>query len=118
MEPKSIPTEIVQALAVVLRFIQGSTGQQNGKATEPDKGDIYYSTDNNPLGRRAFRRAAARGDFPAFRVGRKLLARKTDVDAWIQSQPPAPRKSRTRKETAPRSLTPAEIHAAIMRSST
>jgi hypothetical protein len=43
----------------------------------------YYDTEHNPLGKRRFLEAARRGDFPSFKRGRRVLALRTDVDAWI-----------------------------------
>jgi len=54
----------------------------------------YYSASDNPLGRRAFLAAARRKEFPSHRVGKLVLAARTDVDAWIAAHPaPAPRKA-------------------------
>jgi len=49
---------------------------------------LYYSSTNNPLGRRRFLECARNGDFPTFSVDKrgKLLALRSDVDGWIQSQ--------------------------------
>ncbi len=39
---------------------------------------------------RVFEDAARRGEFPAFKVGRHVVARRVDLEAWIQSRPVAP----------------------------
>lgn len=49
-------------------------------------GDRYYDATTAPCGRRTFLRAAAAGWFPSFRRGRKVLARRSDVHHWIESQ--------------------------------
>lgn len=36
---------------------------------------------------RAFRRLAREKAFPTYRLGRKLVAKRSDVDAWIESRP-------------------------------
>lgn len=43
----------------------------------------YYDAKNNPLGRRAFLDAARRGAFPSFKIGKKVLAEASAVEAWI-----------------------------------
>jgi cobalamin biosynthesis protein CbiG len=45
---------------------------------------------------RAFSDAGRRGDFPCFRSGRKLAARREDVTRWLESRRVQPR---TRKPT-------------------
>lgn len=46
--------------------------------------EAFCNARNNPLGSvRAFLNAARRGDFPSFRAGRRVLARRSDVEAWI-----------------------------------
>lgn len=66
----------------------------NGKGND-DSG--YYTTHDNPLGSgRAFRDAARRGDFPSFKIGREIAAKKSDVRAWLESRTrlPSLRKAR------------------------
>lgn len=48
----------------------------------------YYTANDNPLGKRRFLECAREKFFPTFSVdGRgKLLARREDVHAWIESQ--------------------------------
>lgn len=48
----------------------------------------YYTANDNPLGKRRFLECARGNFFPTFSVdGRgKLLARREDVHAWIESQ--------------------------------
>lgn len=49
--------------------------------------ETFCHSRNNPLGSaRAFLNAARRGDFPSFRAGRRVLARRSDVEAWILSR--------------------------------
>jgi hypothetical protein len=47
--------------------------------------DDYYTQHSNPLGKRQFLEAARRREFPSFPVGRLVLARRSDVNAWIES---------------------------------
>ncbi len=47
----------------------------------------YFTSEDNPLGsKRAFLDAAARGAFPSFKAGRRVLAKREDVHAWIESR--------------------------------
>ena len=50
----------------------------------------YYDQRTSPLGRRRFLEAARRGAFPATKRGKLVLARRTDVDAWIAAGHRAP----------------------------
>jgi len=59
--------------------------------------EAYYDARTAPCGKRPFLEAAARGDFPSFKTGRKVLARRADVERWIEAQP----------RTAPRAAAPA-----------
>ncbi|NUQ76819.1 MAG: hypothetical protein HUU21_25065 [Polyangiaceae bacterium] len=62
--------------------------QRIGKGIPTASGSEYYSANNNPLGsQRAFLDAARRKDFPSFKPGRTVLARREDVDRWIESHP-------------------------------
>ncbi|KYG01796.1 hypothetical protein BE21_55890 [Sorangium cellulosum] len=56
-----------------------------------DTSATYYDAKTSPTGPTTFRRAAAAGAFPSFRVGRKLMARRADVDAWIATQARTPK---------------------------
>lgn len=71
-----------------------NAGEETATANDGAESRYYASdTPGNPLGRRAFLDHAKRGSFPSFRPGKKVLALKSDVHAWIESQryvPPAP----------------------------
>lgn len=58
------------------------------------------------LARRAFTAAAARGDFPAFRVSKRQTATKDDVLAWLKS-----RKVEPKVKTPPERAAPSELDA-------
>jgi len=45
----------------------------------------------SPLGKRAHLDAARRGDFPSRRVGKRVLVRRRDLDAFIERHPTAMR---------------------------
>lgn len=48
--------------------------------------DDYVDARGSGLGVRTFRRVAREGGFPVFQVGKKWVARRRDVGAWIESQ--------------------------------
>lgn len=51
---------------------------------EPDVGGSdYVDQRNSPLGKRRFLTAAARGDFPTFKTGKLVLAKRSDFEAWL-----------------------------------
>jgi hypothetical protein len=50
---------------------------------------------------RVFLDAARRQEFPAYRAGRRLVARRSDVEAWLRSRPFRP--SARRRSAAPAS---------------
>ncbi|WP_437643779.1 helix-turn-helix domain-containing protein [Sorangium sp. So ce362] len=56
-----------------------------------DTGAEFYDAKSCPMAPTTFRRAAATGAFPSFKIGRKLMARKADVDAWIATQARTPK---------------------------
>jgi hypothetical protein len=58
---------------------------------QPGEEGRYYTAVNNPLGSvRAFRDAASRGDFPSFKLGREIAAKRSDVHAWIEGRTKRP----------------------------
>jgi hypothetical protein len=62
--------------------------------------DEWVDGRTSPLGRRAFLELAREGAFPASRVGNKLVARRSDVDAYIVRQRIQPKPSRRDSESA------------------
>ncbi|WP_438019842.1 hypothetical protein WMF18_12575 [Sorangium sp. So ce315] len=83
--------ELSKALATIARYLADSirdvANENAGRAT----GSEYYDAKTSPTGPTTFRRAAAAGAFPSFKVGRKLVARKAEVDAWIATQARTPK---------------------------
>jgi hypothetical protein len=58
------------------------------RAESPVVTPRYADAESNPLGSaRAFADAARRGDFPTFRRSRRVTAKWSDVEAWIESRP-------------------------------
>lgn len=88
MKPPAPPPEVVKAAGLVLNYFASILRD----AAQPPaaSGVAYYTARTSPMSPRAFRRAAAAGAFPTFKVGKKLLARQADVDAWIATQPRRP----------------------------
>ena len=75
----------------------------------------YYDAADNPLGsKRSFLDAARRGEFPSFRRGKRVLARREDVDAWLEA---GERRSpvRTGGAEAPRELTQRDRDLQLLR---
>jgi hypothetical protein len=56
--------------------------------------DEWVDGRTSPLGRRAFLRLAREGAFPASLVGNKYMARRSDVDAYLEPQRIHPESSR------------------------
>lgn len=80
---------IVDAFAtIVAAKLAQQLGAQNDAST-------YYTTDANPIGSAAhFRAFCKRRGVPVYRVGKKTLCRRDDLDAAILAQPlRAPRKA-------------------------
>jgi hypothetical protein len=90
MKRDTFPAEVSSAFATIARFF---LAELRAAAQEPQQADAggYYDARSSPTGAKTFLRAARSGDFASFRVGRRVLARKADVDAWIQSRKRAPR---------------------------
>lgn len=93
--PPPLPPRIADALTLVAGFFAGLL-RTRVDAT-PERGERYYDARSAPMGRRTFLRLARAGAFPTFRAGRRLLARRADVHAWIEAQEgarlPPPRES-------------------------
>jgi hypothetical protein len=68
--------EVVEALRVILQAV----------TPEREAGLTYYDQHTSPLGEHAYKSAIRAGAFPAFRVGKRLLARREVVDSWIESE--------------------------------
>lgn len=90
MRPGSLPPDVANAFATIAQFF---LAELRAAAREPEQGDAggYYDARSSPSGPKTFLRAAKSGAFPSYRVGRRVLARKADVDAWIQSRKRTPR---------------------------
>lgn len=84
-QPTADPTAL---LAQLVELIAGAVASKvRGRAEVEPR---YYSAADCPIGPRAFLDAVKRGCFPAFRAGKRILARREDVHVWIESQPARP----------------------------
>jgi excisionase family DNA binding protein len=90
MKRDTFPPDVANAFATIARFF---LAELRAAAREPQQGDAgeYVDARSAATGRKTFLRAAKAGAFPSYRVGRRVLARKADVDAWIVSRKRAPR---------------------------
>jgi hypothetical protein len=70
--------EIDEALKVVA---------EAAKRGSADVVAAFYDQYSCPAGSNAFLRAAKAGAFPTYRPGKRLLARREDVDRWIEAHP-------------------------------
>jgi hypothetical protein len=90
MSPK-IETDSQVLLGALLALVADAVAERLGEARQDGGEDgRYYSADDSPLPRRAFLRLARKGAFPSFRVGKKVLALRADVHAWIEAHPQKP----------------------------
>ena len=85
MGTHDLPPEVIAALATLLRYA-GGLMREAIEASPNGNGGGFYDAKTAPMGRTAFLRLAREGAFKATKVGRKVLARKDEVDAWIESR--------------------------------
>ena len=83
-----MPPDPAAMLAALIDMIAVGVAAKLGAAPGQGEASRYYSADDNPLGgRRAFLDAVKRDAFPAFRAGKRVLARREDVHRWIEAHP-------------------------------
>lgn len=75
--------DLLKAFATIARYLADSMREASNENAAGDTSPAYYDARTAPTGPTTFRRAAAAGAFPSFKIGRKLMARRADVDAWI-----------------------------------
>lgn len=83
--------ELSKAFATIARYLIDSMREVANQNAVRDTGAEFYDAKSCPMAPTTFRRAAAAGAFPSFKIGRKLIARKADVDAWIATQARTPK---------------------------
>ncbi|WP_437611168.1 hypothetical protein WMF20_05010 [Sorangium sp. So ce834] len=82
---------MTKAVDVLLLYLINLVHDAANENAARDTSAAFYDAKTSPTGQTTFRRAAAAGAFPSFKVGRKLMARKADVDAWIVTQARSPK---------------------------
>ena len=75
------------AIRAAEALLAGVERPRNHRTTQHD----WVDARGSGLGVRTFRRIARQGGFPAHRVGRRLLARRRHIDAYIEQHRVAPR---------------------------
>lgn len=83
--------ELSKAFATIARYLADSMREAANENATGDTSPAFYDARTSPTGPTTFRRAAAAGAFPSFKIGRKLMARTADVDAWIATQARTPK---------------------------
>jgi hypothetical protein len=109
MPAKPVPSEVRDAATVLLTYLVGIVREVAEQSAASDS-EGYYDAKTSPMGQTGFLRLAREGAFPTFRMGRKLVAKRQDVHAFIESQ--ERRKADTTKpqpRKAPRSDSAAAI---------
>ncbi|WP_438032208.1 hypothetical protein [Sorangium sp. So ce204] len=87
----SVPPDVTKAVDVLLLYLINLVLDAANENAARDTGAEYYDAKSCPMAPTTFRRAAAAGAFPSFKIGRKLMARRADVDAWIATQARTPK---------------------------
>jgi len=85
MQSDDLPPEVIAAIVTLIRYAKDilRTAMADNQAGESED-EGYYDARSAPMGPTTFLRLAREGAFPATKVGRKVLARKSDVEAWIR----------------------------------
>jgi hypothetical protein len=74
------------ALLALLEPLVALLAERVASRVQRPPADDYVDARSSGLGARVFRRAARAGGFPVFLVGRKWVARRQDVSAYIERQ--------------------------------
>lgn len=119
MASRDLPPDVVAALATLLDYMKGAIREAVEGNLGQDASGAYYDAKSAPMGPTSFLRLAREGAFPACKVGRRVLARKADVDAWLEARASEQSARRGARETsadpgAP--ITPDAFHDAILAS--
>lgn len=85
------PDDVATAFATIARHFTALVLDAARNCAANDTGAAYYDAQTSPTGASTFRRAAAKGAFPSFKVGRKLVARRADVHGWMESNARTPK---------------------------
>lgn len=74
------------ALEAQARVLRAQAEALAVAGTAPAIGPAYYDGRSAPMGRRGFLRLTANGVIPSYKIGRRVVAQREDVDAWIRAQ--------------------------------
>lgn len=87
MKANEFPAEVSAALTTIAWYFAGlMLDAAKQRASQDADGAGYYDAKSSPMGPTGFLRLAREGAFPTFRMGRKLVAKRADVHAFIESQ--------------------------------
>lgn len=86
MQSRDLPPDVIAALATLIHYVKGAIRESVEVHQNEDASGAYYDAKSAPMGPTSFLRLAREGAFPACKVGRKVLARRADVDAWLQAR--------------------------------
>jgi hypothetical protein len=85
-KPEAVTARSFEAIAELIR---GIVREELRAAQDDDAGDPWVDQNESPLGRREHCRLARDGAFPARKVGKRWLARRSALDAFIEAHPTA-----------------------------
>ncbi|UQA61829.1 hypothetical protein [Polyangium aurulentum] len=115
--PEPAP-DVLGALATLATYFTGIVRNAATGNAANDTSERYYDARSSPMGRRAFLRLAREQAFPTFKAGKRLVARRADVHAWIEAQEGARARAPRKAPEAPpldmNALSPEELHAHLM----
>ena len=86
MQSRDLPPDVIAALATLIHYVKGAIRESVEVHQNEDASGAYYDTKTAPMGPTSFLRLAKEGAFPACKVGRKVIARRADVDAWLKAR--------------------------------
>jgi hypothetical protein len=77
-----LPPEVRAWLAPILRAFADVVRPADPRA----EGPAWVDARSSGIGVRVFRREAKAGSFPVYQVGKRWVAKRADVDRWIESR--------------------------------
>ena len=86
MQSRDLPPDVIAALATLIHYMKGAIRESVEVHHNENASGAYYDAKSAPMGPTSFLRLAREGAFPACKVGRKVLARRADVDGWLQAR--------------------------------
>jgi hypothetical protein len=93
----NLPPQLADLLAPLIEAVAERVAERLGKQAPDDWVDAHTSG----IGVRTFRKAAKAGAFQVSHIGRKWVARRSDVDRWVASQRVDPTRRPARDEADP-----------------